>query len=73
VDLVKANMRKLREAMDQHASTIPVEVAYHVYRHNAGEDFEQMQRLCDELHFQLKPTWAQFYRWKKSWLTAQVR
>jgi MoaA/NifB/PqqE/SkfB family radical SAM enzyme len=65
VDLVKANMRKLREAMDVHALTIPVEVAYHLYRHNAAEDFEQMQRLCDELHFQLKPTWAQFYPLEK--------
>ena len=61
VELVKANMRKLREAMDRHASTMIVDVAYHVYRHNAGDDMESMLQLTQELGFNFRPIWASFY------------
>lgn len=61
INLVKSNMFMLRHLIDRLKSPIAVEVSYHVYRHNAGEDLERMQALCDELGFKFAPVWASFY------------
>jgi MoaA/NifB/PqqE/SkfB family radical SAM enzyme len=58
IERVKANMRKLRQYMDEFGKNIYVEVNYHVYRHNAGRDLEQMIELCNELKFNIGPVWA---------------
>jgi len=60
IERVKANMRKLREYMTEFDKTIYVEVAYHVYKHNAGDDLEKMVEFCNELRFHIGPVWA-FY------------
>ena len=65
IELVKANMRALRRAMDRHQSKMTAIVCYHVYRHNAGEDFEAMQAFAQELGFVFEPIWAQFYPLEK--------
>ena len=61
INLVKSNMFMLRHLLDRLKVPVVVEVAYHVYRHNAGEDLDRMQALCAELGFKLAPIWASFY------------
>lgn len=65
IELVKANMRRLREEMTRQKMTFPVEVAYHLYKHNAGDDLAHMKALCQELKFTFRPMWASFYPLEK--------
>lgn len=51
IDAVKNNMRLLRRLLDETGASTLVQVFYHVYRHNLGEDFDSMRRLCAELDF----------------------
>ena len=60
IERVKANMRKVREYMDEFDKNVYVQVNYHVYRHNAGADLEKMIEFCNELKFHIGPVWA-FY------------
>jgi len=60
IERVKENMRKLRRYMDEFDKNIYIEVAYHMYKHNVGEDLEKMIDFCNELRFHLGPVWA-FY------------
>ena len=55
---VKSNMYRLRHLMDQYSSKTTVQVLYHVYKHNAGDDLLMMVKLCEELNFNLDPVWA---------------
>jgi MoaA/NifB/PqqE/SkfB family radical SAM enzyme len=57
---VKANMYRLRHCMDAYDKSFFVQVLYHIYRHNAGEDLAMMVKLCDELGFNLDLVWAFF-------------
>lgn len=57
---VKGNMYHLRHMLDQYDSKTDVQVLYHVYKHNAGDDLLMMLKLCQELEFGLEPVWA-FY------------
>jgi hypothetical protein len=52
---VKANMYRLRAMLDRYKSEIPVQVGYHVYNHNAGEEYDKMAELCGELGFLFSP------------------
>ena len=60
IERVKANMRKLRDYMTEFDKTFYVEVNYHVYKHNAAADLENMIEFCNELRFNISPVWA-FY------------
>lgn len=60
VERVKDNMRRMRDAMDRHGTNTYVEVCYHMYRHNVGDDLVEMAALCNELRFNLAPVWAFF-------------
>ena len=48
------NLYKLRELQLAHHPDLLVEVFYHLYRHNNGEDFRRMRDLCEELGFTLR-------------------
>ncbi len=63
---VKSNMYRLRHLMDQYKSKIAVQVLYHVYKHNAGDDLLMMVKLCEELKFSLDPVWAFFTPFEKN-------
>ncbi len=60
IETVKANMHTLREELNRQNSKTRVEVAYHRYLHNQGEDYHKMKELCLELGFLFKPSWAHF-------------
>ena len=58
VEVVKANMRKLRETIDRVGADTQVNVVYHLYRDNCGEELRNMQALAYELQFNFLPLWA---------------
>lgn len=45
------NLHRLKELQDEFHPDLQVEVFYHIYRHNNGEDFHKMRELCDQLGF----------------------
>lgn len=49
--LFVANLNRLKELQDTYHPGLQVEVFYHIYRHNNGEDFHKMRELCDRLGF----------------------
>ena len=65
IELVKDNMRRVSDIIEKHALNTVVTVAYHVYRHNTGEELEEMRRFCEGLNFTLTPNWANFYPLEK--------
>jgi len=54
---VLANLRQLAGLRDLNP-LMRVEVYYHVYKHNRGEQEEQARELCRELGFEFQPVWA---------------
>ena len=59
LDLVLANMRKLREWIDLHRAPTHVWVGHHIYRSNRDQA-PMVRQLCAELGFHYSPTQA-FY------------
>jgi pyruvate-formate lyase-activating enzyme len=51
IELVKANLRRLRALIDRSAVDTIVQVGYISYRHNGGEELERMAALCHRLDF----------------------
>lgn len=60
-DLFHRNLYRLQELRERYHPTMYVEMNYHLYRHNQGEDYRQMARLCQELGFVFRPNWAYLY------------
>jgi MoaA/NifB/PqqE/SkfB family radical SAM enzyme len=63
---VKSNMYMLRHTMDRYGCRFPIQVGFHVYRHNAGHDYDKMAGLCDELGFLFLPGLAILQPWEKA-------
>ncbi len=66
IRIVKSNMYKLRSLLDQYKSKTNVQVLYHIYKHNAGDDLTMIIKLCEELNFNLNPVWAFFMPLEKT-------
>jgi len=66
IRIVKSNMYKLRSMLDQYKTGTNVQVLYHVYNHNAGDDLAMMLKLCEELEFNFDPVWAFYMPLEKS-------
>ncbi|MEN1728027.1 MAG: radical SAM protein, partial [Pseudomonadota bacterium] len=60
LELLKANLYRLRELIDHHGVTTQVWVGQHIYRHNQ-DDLQAMAALCRELEFDHRPI-AAFYQ-----------
>ena len=58
IHLVKSNLYRLRYLIDRAGSAIHVEVNYHLYKNNIGDDLRMMRQLCDELGFSLATVYA---------------
>jgi hypothetical protein len=54
IEVVKTNMRRLRELIDQYGSRIDVFIGYHDYIGNDGDELASMEALARELGFGLK-------------------
>jgi MoaA/NifB/PqqE/SkfB family radical SAM enzyme len=59
IDLVKANMRLVREYADRHRVTTKIWVGHHIYKSNQNE-MEQVRQFCETLGFRYCPIRA-FY------------
>ena len=53
INLVKANLYRIRYFIDKFKSNTIVDVNYHLYTNNNGKNLQKMQELCDELGFSL--------------------
>jgi hypothetical protein len=50
-DLFYRNLFRLQELRERYHPSMYVEMNYHLYRHNLGEDYRQMAGLCQKLGF----------------------
>jgi len=66
IETVKANMRRLRELIDQHGTRINVVIGYHDYIGNDGEELASMAALATELGFELRHKIARLYPLEKA-------
>lgn len=58
IERVKQNMRKLKEIIDGQNSSVRIEVLYHMYMHNTGEELQNMKRFSESLSFDFVPVFA---------------
>ncbi len=49
--LVVSNLYKLRYYMDRLKKNFPVELSYHLYKHNVGYDVERIMSIASDLRF----------------------
>lgn len=52
---VISNLRELRRHLDELKCSTLVDIAFHKYKYNIGDDLEKMKLLSEELHFYLTP------------------
>jgi len=57
----QANLYELAELRDRLHPDMQVTLNYHLYKHNTGESYLQMQALCEQLHFLFRPNMAYLY------------
>ena len=65
INLVKSNMYLLRHLMDTRKKFIDIELFYHMYKSNIGEDLIKMKGLCDNLNYRFTPIVANFVNVEK--------
>jgi MoaA/NifB/PqqE/SkfB family radical SAM enzyme len=58
INLVKQNLYLIRRLLDKHKTQTLVDINYHLYRDNSGENLEQMEKLADDLGFIVSKTYA---------------
>ncbi|HON09633.1 MAG TPA: radical SAM protein [Chitinispirillaceae bacterium] len=55
------NMQKLRDLKEKFNPEMYVEVNYHIYKHNTGEELTRMRDLTESLGFIFRPNYAYLY------------
>lgn len=65
VNLVKANLYKLRYMLDKANIEGNVFVGYHKYRNNEGSEYEAMKALCKELNYVFQEKQGLYFNLKK--------
>jgi pyruvate-formate lyase-activating enzyme len=58
INLVKKNLYLMKELLDKHKSNTLVDINYHLYKDNSGENVYKMQELANELGFIVSKTYA---------------
>jgi MoaA/NifB/PqqE/SkfB family radical SAM enzyme len=58
INLVKSNLYRLRYLLDRYDVNTLVDINYHLYRDNCGENLKKFQELANELGFILSETYA---------------
>lgn len=59
--LLLENMEKLKGLKEKFHPEMYVEVNYHLYKHNIGEEYDKMRELCETLGFAFRPNYAYLY------------
>jgi MoaA/NifB/PqqE/SkfB family radical SAM enzyme len=58
INLVKENLYLIRKLLDKYKTKTLVDINYHLYKDNSGENIEQMEKLAEELGFVVSKTYA---------------
>ncbi len=58
INLVKENLRLIRKLLDKYKTQTLVDINYHLYRDNSGENIIEMEKLANELCFVVSKTYA---------------
>jgi len=58
INLVKSNLYKLRYLLDKYNSNTLVDINYHLYRDNSGQNLINFRKLANELDFVISETYA---------------
>lgn len=51
IDKLLSNLKQLSEYVKKHDQQFLIEIFYHLYQHNVGEDIEKIYTLCEALGF----------------------
>lgn len=60
-DTFLSNFQRLARLRDELHPTMQITMAYHLYRHNSGDAYDQMGTLCDQLGVIFRPSPAYLY------------
>jgi MoaA/NifB/PqqE/SkfB family radical SAM enzyme len=58
IDLVKLNLILIRKLIDKYKANTLVDINYHLYKDNSGENIKQMEKFANELGFVVSKTYA---------------
>ena len=58
IDLVKVNLILLKKLIDKYNANTLVDINYHLYKDNSGENIDEMERFANELGFIVSKTYA---------------
>lgn len=60
-EIFRENLIKLKEYIDKYQTDVMVRIYYHLYKHNLGRDYEEVEALAKELGFQFAPILANIF------------
>lgn len=66
VAAVKSNLYRLRYCMDKADAAFPVNIVYHIYRDNLGDELMKTLAMAMDLGFHFVPSWAWFMSVEKT-------
>ena len=58
IDLVKLNLILIRKLIDKYKANTLVDINYHLYRDNSGDNIDEMEKFAKELGFVVSKTYA---------------
>ena len=58
IDLVKLNLILIRKLIDKYKANTLVDINYHLYRDNSGNNIDEMEKFAKELGFVVSKTYA---------------
>ncbi|MCX6907818.1 MAG: hypothetical protein NTY01_07225 [Verrucomicrobia bacterium] len=60
-DAFSANLHTLSECIERHGKETAVRITYHIYKHNLGKDYDEVESLARKLGFQFFPILAHIF------------
>ena len=58
INLVKKNLILIRDLLDKYNAKTLIDINYHLYKDNSGENIKKMEKLADDLGFVISKTYA---------------
>lgn len=58
INLVKKNLILIRSLLDKYKAKTLIDINYHLYKDNSGDNIKQMQKFADDLGFIISKTYA---------------
>lgn len=58
INLVKKNLILIRGLLDKYSSKTLIDINYHLYKDNSGENIKKMEKFADDLGFVISKTYA---------------